>query len=493
MQKFFVVFLVLFIPALVFAQVPIPVDPDQSHSVEPKVIPPPPKEVVPDTHQAPSPKDPLPDPPEPVIPDRQLEPSSKVDPVTPPRPYRPDTHGTPVSKEEEEDPVAHGEPKSIQDRINMAANGETILVKPGVYFENISIVGKNIILKSTHGAETTSIDCFHMGTVVKFVSGANGVLDGFTIRKGLGTNGGGIKIIDCSPKITNCIITDNEATSAGAGLYIRNSSTIMTNNTIMFNKALSQGGGVFIKNAVPTLTNNSIMENEAVMGGGLASVNASPEVINTILWEDVAIQGPEIMLKGSASQGVLAISYSDVEGGLAAVHADPGSMLVWGAGMIDADPCFCDCSCGDLHIRCVSPCKDGGSTMAPHLPDRDREGDPRVAHLTVDIGADEFYPRLYYMGKAVPGETIHLKFVNEPNAAPVLLYHGTGVLDPPLYTHYGNWYLEFPLLQLWVLGAIPADGVLVLPANIPLGYFGEVPLQAYMDGMLSNLLVIDIK
>ena len=47
---------------------------------------------------------------------------------------------------------------TIQDAINAAVNGDTVLVDDGTYVENIDFIGKAITVTSVNGAEATVID-----------------------------------------------------------------------------------------------------------------------------------------------------------------------------------------------------------------------------------------------------------------------------------------------------------------------------------------------
>jgi hypothetical protein len=41
---------------------------------------------------------------------------------------------------------------TIQNGINAAVDGDTVLVQPGIYFENINFSGKNIVVTSLYAA-----------------------------------------------------------------------------------------------------------------------------------------------------------------------------------------------------------------------------------------------------------------------------------------------------------------------------------------------------
>ena len=79
---------------------------------------------------------------------------------------------------------------TIQSGIDFAAGGDTVLVAPGTYFENVFTSGNPIVLRSEQGPAATIIDGSqptdpNRGSVVLF-QGAS-VLEGFTIRGGSGT------------------------------------------------------------------------------------------------------------------------------------------------------------------------------------------------------------------------------------------------------------------------------------------------------------------
>jgi hypothetical protein len=269
-------------------------------------------------------------------------------------------------------------------------------------------------------------------------------------------SGGGMVNAMCSPVVVNCTFIDNSAvTYEGGGMYSYDSSAAVINCTFYSNSAKYSGGALF---------NND--------SSGLT-------VTNCILWNDT----PDEIDNYSGSGHYPEVTYSCIKDGY------------FGTGNIDDPPLFVDEAEGDFHLTYSSPCRDSGINSAV-IELQDFEGDPRIAYGTVDMGADEFHTHLYWTGHATPGGDVEFKFVGLPGTSPVQLWMGSGILDPPMHTKYGHWFLHFPLLAHVVLGAIPSpDGVLVLPFTFrpdtaaPL----SLPLQAGVGMELTNLSVMDVE
>ena len=75
---------------------------------------------------------------------------------------------------------------TIQDGIDAATDGDTVLVSPGAYAEEIDFLGKLIVVRSLDGPVNTLITGAGSDTLVFFGNGetAEAVLDGFTLQGG---------------------------------------------------------------------------------------------------------------------------------------------------------------------------------------------------------------------------------------------------------------------------------------------------------------------
>ena len=117
---------------------------------------------------------------------------------------------------------------TIQDGLNAASEGDTVLVAAGTYYEHLIWPDTDgIHLISESGASQTIIDGSGTDRVIEMTTGVgrNTEIRGFTIQHGnaggFGSIGGGILCISSSPTITDNIITLNGA-GKGAGIYCYN-------------------------------------------------------------------------------------------------------------------------------------------------------------------------------------------------------------------------------------------------------------------------------
>jgi hypothetical protein len=329
--------------------------------------------------------------------------------------------------------------KTIQEGIDAASNGDTVIVAEGTYVENIKFNGKNIVLTSTDPLDPTVVantiidgNQVPYMAVVSFAGTENGtcILFGFTIRNGTGTYGGGIcggteeehtlatiqynaisnntaasggGICFCDGTIQYNKIIDNTA-PVGGGVYL-------CDGTIQYNEIIGNGGtlggGLCYSNG--TIEDNFIAENTATAGGGLGDCNGT--IRNNVIARNSA--GPPggglYRCNGTIENNtVFDNSAVTAGGGLYDCSGTIRNCIIWGnaarlapelgsssgptyscirnwqgggAGNISAFPYFVDPVVGDYHLRSWSPCIDAGD------PASSFSNEPQPNGGRIDMGA----------------------------------------------------------------------------------------------------------
>ncbi len=176
-----------------------------------------------------------------------------------------------------------GDAPTVQAAIDSAISGDTIVVGPGHYYENIDFLGKNITLRSAEGPEVTILDGSTRDSSVVMMrhdETRSAVLEGFTVTGGRGWKaagvsvyGGGVMLVGASATIRNNVIVKNQA-RIGGGLATQPSKVVsfpdplIENNTFQENSCTLDGGAVEIAQGNQVIRNNKFCRNSAYADGG---------------------------------------------------------------------------------------------------------------------------------------------------------------------------------------------------------------------------------
>ena len=288
----------------------------------------------------------------------------------------------------------------IQNAINYAISGDTVLAHPGRYKENVLLSGKNIVLTSeyyvtndTNTINATIVDGDSI-TNALILNNTNSVLNGFTIERGYSNLGAGLKVLACnSPTVRNCYIQRNygygDITAHGVhfnatngvlekckirynygrkhtveiyGNSIFRNSSVYSNiawessNVVVYSSANlsnllivnNQGGGLmpWLAAQSATLTNLTIANNT---GFGVLLQNTVAKISNSIIWGNnrSTVGGTinpniNVMIWQSAAPAtsILYIDNCAVQGGSTAINTNSYCILNYGANNISSNPQF---------------------------------------------------------------------------------------------------------------------------------------------------------
>jgi hypothetical protein len=330
---------------------------------------------------------------------------------------------------------------TIQDAINVADDGDEVVVTNGVYRTggtgspiNRIFVAKAIAIRSVNGPGVTSIEGYKgLGTTsvrcAYLFSGAS--LAGFTLTNGstwvLTTQetgyGGGAFCTSADVIISNCLFTGNYSSDFGGGVYrgtlkdctlfgnvtehrgAGSGFSIMMNCTLVSNVAgvtfpggttVGSGGGSYSAMA----TNCVFKGNQAWYGGGVSGGTSD----NCILADNYGPGGGggyfsvlrNCTITGNFNEGAHqcimtnCIIYNNSDGNQSDSTVDHCCTIpiAEGVGNFTNSPLFVDEGAGNFRLQPTSPCINSGNNSAA-LFGVDLDGNPRIAAGTVDVGAYE--------------------------------------------------------------------------------------------------------
>lgn len=394
----------------------------------------------------------------------------------------------------------------IQDAVDVAGRGSTVLVNDGVYatggwrlgapdVTNRVSITNGLTVRSVNGPAATFIQGYQVSAFSNLNQaircaflGSNATLSGFTLTNGSAGSGnyvnGGGAMCPRGPSavLTNCVLIGNYAAGGGGGV----AGGTLVNCVLRGN--LGQGGGGAIDS---TLINCTITNNSAGWAGATLGCTAT----NCLLANNHATNygggsGFSTLVNCTVVANSLQPGYAGNGGGSyhdtlynSILYGNTGpngsnyysSSLAWsctappiaGAGNFTNAPLFINPGAGDFHAQSNSPCLNAGRN-AYATTATDLDGNPRISGGTVDVGAYEF------QGPASILPYYWLQILGLPN-------DGTADFADTDHDGMNNW-------QEWICGTNPNDASSVLAMSPPAANLSGVTVSWQSVSGINYLL-----
>jgi len=144
--------------------------------------------------------------------------------------------------------------ESIQAAVTAADPGDSIIVRDGIYTENVEVNVPNLTLRSEHGATFTILHAANTSDHVLEVIANAVTITGFTVVNATASDTAGIFVNG----VERCMISENTATGNDIGIQLLSSPY----NMLLSNRASMNKNGIYLHNSNEnTLTGNVMFNN----------------------------------------------------------------------------------------------------------------------------------------------------------------------------------------------------------------------------------------
>jgi predicted outer membrane repeat protein len=318
--------------------------------------------------------------------------------------------GTPAWSNPRENGTAAAPYDAIQEAVDSAVDGDTILIHAGTYLgqgnTDIDLGGLALTVRSASGAAacrimtpTTGFRLVHGETRATTIEGLtiSGGTTGLvidqrsapTIRRCVisGHSRGGISCgPGTAPLLDACQILGNRnTTKPGGGLRLEVGSLPEIRSCLFAGNSSGYDGGAIYATTDLDLEGCTFADNwcSSGFGGAVAAYDHDAKFHHCVIWT----RGTQTRQVWAGTAGVrFTFDFCDVQP-YAISTVQP---VTWGPGNLVVDPAFVNPFFGDYHLQSTSPCVDAGDpAFVPSAGQTDIDGQPRRNGAAVDLGADE--------------------------------------------------------------------------------------------------------
>jgi parallel beta-helix repeat protein len=249
-----------------------------------------------------------------------------------------------------------------------------------------------------------------------FVQGSDAIVSGNIVAENEACDGGGLMVQDSVITISGNHFSNNDTTAFGGGISLESSDAMLVNNVILGNRA-DFGGGVWSHESNAMLINNAVLMNHVYSvyagGGGLFFWGGSSRLLHNTIANNTGGDGSGVRVDNLNGGGIYSTVYLSntilvshtvgitVTGG----HTVTVDGILWHSTTVTisqsttatvsvqnqhaGDPGF---AVDGYHITAGSAAIDKGVDMGVIL---DIDDEPRPVGPGYDLGADEFWYRVY--------------------------------------------------------------------------------------------------
>ncbi len=185
-----------------------------------------------------------------------------------------------------------GDAPTIQTAVDLARNGDTVMIAPGVYSGSgnvdVQIRSKRISIETSGGPDVTTIDCRFSGpafdTMEYDAIDRTTRIAGLTIRNAF-SDWGAVRA-DAPILIEDCRFIENQSRENGGAICGRGSAWI---RRCLFdsNHCADRGGALFFRQCAPIIDHCTFVNNRTLSADqALTLEKCRATIVNSILWDD---------------------------------------------------------------------------------------------------------------------------------------------------------------------------------------------------------------